>query len=219
MTARTITALRPNVSRNEALDILQPSGAIAMARRCFGSPLQKMADVYIPFRIYRVSISSDRGWPNPAGFVSAGQQRPASDRFWQTSAKKTVLKAEHREQVRYLAADTAFGVLDPYEFTAIPGDSETVNVYTRNAAPSTLDDAAAAQVLTDRVRRLVFTQGFFRLRRLQIQALPCGPTLHIPYWVGFYGSGDRATLRVIDAVRRRPEGAKIRDALTRWLAA
>jgi hypothetical protein len=42
--------------------------------------------------------------------------------------------------------------------------------------------------------------------------------LHIPYWIGFRGSDDRVRISVIDAVRRRPEGAKVRRLVEEWLA-
>jgi hypothetical protein len=92
-------------------------------------------------------------------------------------------------------------------------------VETCNAVPAALDKNAAARLLPDKVRRLLFSQGFFRLRDLNICVRASGATVHIPYWVGFYGDGDRASMRVVDAVRCRTEGAKMRDALARWLCA
>jgi hypothetical protein len=41
--------------------------------------------------------------------------------------------------------------------------------------------------------------------------------IYVPYWVGFRGRGSRARLAVIDAVRRKPEGAKVRQLLRTWL--
>jgi hypothetical protein len=183
MMASTITILRPNVTREEALRALETRGPLGLPRRLTGGPLRTVADVYVPFRMYRVTITS------------AG-----------------------RTEVKILGFDAAFGLLDPFEFPAVPSGRQTSTVETRNAAPSTLDEAAAAQMLTDKVRRLLFLQGFFRLRNLDIHVEALAQTVHFPYWVGFYGSGQAATLRVIDAVRRRPEGAKMRHALRHWLA-
>jgi hypothetical protein len=36
--------------------------------------------------------------------------------------------------------------------------------------------------------------------------------------VGFFGARDRAGLVVIDAVRRRSEGSRVRDLVRGWLA-
>src|SRR5260221_12799642 len=41
---------------------------------------------------------------------------------------------------------------------------------------------------------------------LEIQALR--GEIHLPYWLGFYGASDALRCRVMDAVRRRMEGAK-----------
>jgi hypothetical protein len=183
MMTSTITILRPNLTREAALRTLQARGPMGLIRRWARGPLRRLADVYVPFCLFRVEIDSGG-----------------------------------RTQTRCFAFDSAFGVLDPYEFSRVSGDFETVTVRTRNALPATLDETAAAQNLTDKVRRLLYSQGFFRLRGMTIRVESSGETVHIPYWVGFYGSGQRASLCVLDAVRRRTEGEKIRDALTRWLS-
>jgi hypothetical protein len=64
---------------------------------------------------------------------------------------------------------------------------------------------------------LLFTTGFFRLRNLQIAAEAVAGEIYVPYWVGFRGRGLRARLAVIDAVRRKPEGAQVRQLLQAWL--
>jgi hypothetical protein len=56
------------------------------------------------------------------------------------------------------------------------------------------------------------------MRDLQLSATTLSDELHIPYWIGFRGSDDRVRLSVIDAVRRRPEGAKVRRLVEAWLA-
>jgi len=175
-----ITSLRPNVAREEALRALRPGLA---ARLSFG-PLRCLADVYVPFHLYRVEISS------------GGKTR-----------------------VRHLAFDAAFGILDPYEFQQVPEGDELTCRNTRNALPIRQGRESGARLLAEAVRRQVYQEGFWRLRGLQIRVLPTSLTLHVPYWVGFYGWGDRARIRVLDALRRAPEGAKLRDALTRWLLA
>jgi hypothetical protein len=41
----------------------------------------------------------------------------------------------------------------------------------------------------------------------------------MPYWLGFYGADGALRCRVLDAVRRRMEGAKARALFEHWLAA
>lgn len=175
-----ITILRPNVTREEASRALRPG----IVRRLATGPLRSLADVYVPFRVYRVEI------------VSGGVTR-----------------------TRFLAFDAAFGLLDPYEFASVPDDAQTTAVETRNAVPPTIDETLAARLLTDKVRRLVFSEGFFRLRDMAIRVEPLAAIVHVPYWIGFYGRGERASIQVIDAVRRTREGAKMQHALTNWLTA
>jgi len=42
--------------------------------------------------------------------------------------------------------------------------------------------------------------------------------LHVPYWVGFVGRGEAASLVVMDAVRRQIEGVKARRLIGEWLS-
>jgi hypothetical protein len=66
--------------------------------------------------------------------------------------------------------------------------------------------------------RVVFQQGFFKLREPKLEIVPESPDLHLPYWLGFYGN-KVLRCRVMDAVRRRIEGAKASAFFEEWLAA
>jgi hypothetical protein len=124
-----------------------------------------------------------------------------------------------RSQRGWFALDAVDGSLDLFRFDAPPDGAQTIEVETRNRPDPGLADARAVALLEDKVRRAVFQSGFFRLRdlRLRIEGPPV--ELNVPYWLGFYGSGERVRLRVLDAVRRRFEGAKARALFEAWLAA
>lgn len=124
-----------------------------------------------------------------------------------------------RSEMRILGLDVISGSLDLYTFDQIPDASEVVTIDTRNCPEVGLDDFAAGALIVERVRRILFSRGFFRMRNPTIRALPTSQDLYVPYWVGFYGSGNQARLSVIDAVRRRFEGAKVRHLLQSWLTA
>jgi hypothetical protein len=117
------------------------------------------------------------------------------------------------------AADAVSGVLDLYEFSAAPADAELQTVTTRNAPTARIDGPLALQLLENKVRRAIFQTGFFGVRGLQIRSRPLDCEFHVPYWLGFFGNGERATLQVMDAVRRAFEGAKGRAVFCDWLAA
>lgn len=93
-----------------------------------------------------------------------------------------------------------------------------MQVETRNYLMAELPGVRDGELLKEKLRRMIFRRGFFRLRDFSIEVAPVGREIHIPYGVGFRGRGARPHLSVLDAVRRRPEGAKARDLFRFWLS-
>jgi hypothetical protein len=119
----------------------------------------------------------------------------------------------------YFALDAVSGTLDPYEFERPPERDELSEVETRNRPLPALPGPAAETALRDKLRRLRYQAGFFRVSEPSFAFERVPLDLHVPYWLGFYGHGEAATLRVLDAVRRRFEGARARALFEDWLAA
>jgi hypothetical protein len=94
-----------------------------------------------------------------------------------------------------------------------------MTVTTRNAPTARIEEPLARQLLENKVRRAIFQTGFFGVRGLQIRTRPLDCEFHVPYWLGFFGNGERATLQAMDAVRRTFEGAKARAVFNDWLTA
>lgn len=115
-----------------------------------------------------------------------------------------------------VALDGVSGTLDLFQFDHLPIEAETIRVETRNHLSGNLDSSATDSQLMAKLRRIAYGRGFFRLQGLEIHATPVDE-IHIPYWLGFRGSDDRARVAVIDAVRRRFEGAKVRRMVESWL--
>ena len=88
---------------------------------------------------------------------------------------------------------------------------------TRNCAEPLLDEVDTEKIVVAKVQRLLFSTGFFRVRNLHISAEPIAGEIYVPYWVGFRGRGICPQFAVIDAVRRKLEGAKVRHLLQVWL--
>src|SRR5256884_526727 len=109
--------------------------------------------------------------------------------------------------------------LDLFEFPQIPGEGELLTRPSRNLLGAALSEERAAGLLRDKVLRVIFQQGFFKLRdpRIEITRVPC--ELHLPYWLGFYERSGSVRCRVMDAIRRRMEGAKASAFIEQWLAA
>jgi hypothetical protein len=147
-------------------------------------PLQKIAEAYVPFWLYRVRYEMGR--------------------------------AAH---TRIFALDAVDGSLDLFEFPRVPEERELMSIDSRNRLPPALTEEGAAELVREKVLRVVFQQGFFKLRdaRLEIAREPCD--MYLPYWLGFYGGNGTVRCRVMDAVRRRIEGAKASAFFEQWLAA
>ena len=121
-------------------------------------------------------------------------------------------------QTRFFAIDAVEGSLDLFEFPGVPEDSQLVDVETRNCLRPALTEKRAEELLRDKVLRVIFQQGFFKLRESNLACVRVPIELHLPYWLAFYGE-ETARCRVIDAVRRRIEGAKAAAFFEEWLAA
>jgi len=177
-----IRSLRPNVTREEAIRLFRPNGPTRFVRHVLSGPLRSVAEAYIPFYLFRVTI------------VNRG-----------------------KSETSVLGLDAVRGSLDPYRFKHAPTEQETVRVETRNSLPPHIPSIEAGDLLVAKVRRLLYGKGFFRLHAIEISAEPLDDELHIPYWLGFSGSGEHARLRVLDGVRRRTEGGKVRSIFESWL--
>jgi hypothetical protein len=130
-----------------------------------------------------------------------------------------LFRAECGNARHLFAMDAVDGSLDLFEFPRVPDEREFVASGDRNRLKASLSEEKAAELLREKALRLIFQQGFFRLRdaRLEISLVPC--EMHLPYWLGFYGRESSVRCRVMDAVRRRIEGAKASAFFEHWLAA
>ena len=179
-----IRSLKPNVTQDEALRTFRATGLSSLLWRMRTGPLQRIAEAYVPFRLYRVRY------------------------------------AMNREKVqRIFAMDGVDGSLDLFEFQVVPEESQFVGVESRNCLPGLLNEDRARQILRDKVLRIVFQQGFFKLRDASLEIEELSANIYLPYWLGFYGENNSLRCRVMDAVRRRVEGAKASALFEQWLAA
>jgi len=179
-----IRSLRPNVTREEAIHAFRATGPASLYWKLRMGSLQRIADAYIPFRIYKV-------------------------RYFAGGGRRT----------HHFALDAVDGSLDLFEFAKSPGDAETFTVKTRNHPPPSLAEALSEDLLRDKVLRLIFQRGFFKVRNVQLETERLPGEIHLPYWLGFYGTSEDLRCRVMDAVRRRIEGARASALFEHWLAA
>jgi len=120
---------------------------------------------------------------------------------------------------RLFAIDAVDGSLDLFEFPRIPVERELLALPARNRLKAILTEELATELLRDKVLRVIFQQGFFKIRDAHIEVTPLGCELHLPYWLGFHERRGAVRCRVMDAVRHRMEGAKACAFFEQWLAA
>jgi hypothetical protein len=180
----SIRSLRPNVSRDEALQAFSAGSFTSLYWRMRSGPMQRIADAYVPFWLYRVRYEMGR--------------------------------ALH---TRLFALDAVDGSLDLFEFPRAPQPDQLVNVETRNHLRPALASSQAEALLRDKALRSVLQQGIFKLRHLKFEIARETADFYMPYWLGFYGSDGIVRCRVMDAVRRRMEGAKAASFFEEWLVA
>jgi hypothetical protein len=123
-----------------------------------------------------------------------------------------------RRQTGLFGVDAMRGTLDPYRFEGSLATISLERIHSGNSLTATLDAAIAWPILVDKLRRVVFQGGFWRVRnpRFSVEREPL--IVHLPYWVGFYADGPRVRLEVLDGVRQSFEGAKARALVETWLA-
>src|SRR5947207_12125107 len=66
---------------------------------------------------------------------------------------------------RFFAIDAVDGSLDLFEFPRIPLERELLALEGRNRLSATLTEERAAELLRDKVLRIIFQQGFFKIDR------------------------------------------------------
>ncbi|MGC2527669.1 MAG: hypothetical protein WA639_07965 [Candidatus Acidiferrum sp.] len=136
--------------------------------------------------------------------------------FWVYQVRYEVVGAMN---TRIFALDAVHGALDLFEFPHAPREDELQAIETRNLLLPGLQPEAAEELLRMKVLRVLFQQGFFKLRALKVGITQMPGEVHLPYWLAFYGHNDAAKCRVMDAVRRRIEGSKASYFFEQWLAA
>jgi hypothetical protein len=179
-----IESLKPNASRDDAIRAFSSGGFANEFWRMRNGPLQRIADSYVPYRLYQTR------------FESGGATR-----------------------TRWFALDAVDGSLDLLEFPLPPGPQELLSIETRNLLQPSLTEARAEELFREKVLHMVFQQGFFKLRRRGLAVVREPLNLHLPYWLGFHEKQGVIRCRVMDAVRRRIQGAKASAFFEEWLAA
>ncbi len=165
-------------------------------------------------RFFRRGVFSAAYWR-----IRSGPLRRIADAYVPFWVYKVRYEIGRARKTRFFALDAVRGALDLFEFPRVPAENDLITIQTRNQLVPGLLPKAAEELLRMKVLRVLFQQGFFKLRTLKLEIERVPLEMHLPYWLAFYGSHDTAKCRVMDAVRRRIEGGKAASFFEEWLAA
>jgi len=115
----------------------------------------------------------------------------------------------------FIAADAGAGKLDLIQFDQLPEEGHCMAVDTAMFAEERVDEEGAYRLVRENMMRSIFMKGFFKLSRPNVE-IELATSLHIPYWIGVYERSGRAHLEIINALRGRFEGAKLREMAAEW---
>jgi hypothetical protein len=162
---------------------------------------------------------SSRGLSSMYWRMTAGRLQRIAEAYVPYQFYEVSYVMARASQKRLFAMDVVDGSLDLFEFPQLPSPQQLFTTETRNRVESSLPTGAADKLLREKALRVVFQQGFFKVRETSLKFVRLPDIVHLPYWLGFYSSGGIVRCRVMDAVRRRIEGAKASAFFEQWLAA
>ena len=117
-----------------------------------------------------------------------------------------------------LGVDAVSATLDLYRLDAASSGDDLTHVRTRNHLKPVVSLSTAHDAIVVRMQRLIYQRaGFLAAGRVHVEAAAAGEAISIPYWVGFRGRRETASLVVMDGVRGQIEGAKVRRLIEGWL--
>ena len=105
-------------------------------------------------------------------------------------------------QTEFFGLESVRGSMDLFRFDELP---DTIVLETRNAVEPGIDEAEAAELVVSKVRRLLYSRGFFRMRDLRLESTALPGDVYVPYWIGFRGRGPK---RKLQCARRRQAQAR-----------
>jgi hypothetical protein len=115
----------------------------------------------------------------------------------------------------FIATDAVTGKLDLIQFDRLPEEGACMPVDTAMVAEERVAEEEAYRLVRESMMRSIFLKGFFKLSRLNVE-IELAASAHILYWVGVYERNERAHLEIINALRGRFEGAKLRELVAEW---
>jgi hypothetical protein len=160
-----------------------------------------------------------RGLSGAMRRVALGPVRSVAEVYVPFLPFEVVITRPRGDERVVLGVDGVSATLDLYRFDNASSDADLVHVRTRNQLNPTVSRSTAHEMLMARLQRMIYQRaGFLAAGSFHMKAAAVDDVISVPYWVGFCGRRDSASLVVMDGVRRQIEGAKVKRLIERWLA-
>ena len=115
----------------------------------------------------------------------------------------------------FIAADAVTGKLDLIQLDRLPEEGACMAVDTAMVAEDRVDEEEAYRLVRESMMRSIFMKGFYRLSRVNLE-IELASSAHLLYWVGVYERNEHAHFEIINALRGRFEGGKLREMVAEW---
>ena len=159
-----------------------------------------------------------RGLGGAVRRVALGPVRSIAEVYVPFLPFEVVIKRPRGDERVVLGIDAVSATLDLYRFDG-SASAELVHVPIRNRLGAIVSPAVAHRTIVARLQRIIYQRaGFLAAGAVDVQARAIGEPISIPYWIGFFGRREAASLVVMDGVRGQIEGAKAKRLIAQWLA-
>lgn len=158
------------------------------------------------------------GLPGGVRRLIRGPLRSVAQIYVPFRLHEVTVRRGRRVERLLIGIDAVAGALDLYRFDESPSPNALLHVPTSNHIQPLLSAAAAREIVAARMQRVMYQRvGFLAIGACRLDVQPVSDIVYVPYWLGFFGRGEAASLVVMDAVRRQIEGVKMRRLIERWI--
>ena len=161
------------------------------------------------------------GWRPLYWRMTAGSLQRIAVAYMPYQFYRSALRMARAPQMRFVRHGCVDGSLDLFEFPRLPGVPTLVTVaHPQPAGAQPVGGLRAEELLREKALRAIFQQGFFKVRGQKLRDYRVDRTwCTCPTGWVFTLPARYVRCRVMDAVRRRIEGAEASALFEQWLAA
>src|SRR6202035_283533 len=138
---------------------------------------------------------SSRGLSSMYWRMTAGRLQRIAEAYVPYQFYEVSYVMARAQQTRLFAMDVVDGSLDLFEFPQLPSRQQLVTMDTRNRVEPSLSAGAADELLREKALRVIFQQGFFKVRDASLSFCRKPDIVHLPYWLRLYADSENVRCR------------------------